>query len=404
MKMPLPGPGIVMSCVSCSRPSSERRSISIERLPFCRPDQNRLSPSRRQRPALPVQPAAGRVEADDVRAELRERHARRRRGDERRALDHAHAVENSLAHAIAPTSRQSRTASSAPSARCADTSMRSVTRPPPAGQRLGVLEMHRAAQHVALEDRREVVAVMPADDRHEVGQRLGEVRGGDADRVAAVDEALAGVSASPGSVCALAMFSDRRTSSGAAVTLSPPSSDPRRRRAEVGEVRAGDLRAVDVEVEPVERRVQRVGRQVGGELVEVVGVRLRGVDVVDRQHRAAPVVEDRAVLLVGRDDVQDGEAGRLAALLDRVALQRDDLGRRLQRVADRRQAAQHEAAVEEVADDALRRQRRLADRDVADEHRVREAAAGDALGQRRVEREAQAVADDRLVQRRVALR
>ena len=30
------------------------------------------------------------------------------------------------------------------------------------------------------------------------------------------------------------------------------------------------------------------------------------------------------------DDVQDGEAGRLAAFLDRVALQRDDLRRRLQ--------------------------------------------------------------------------
>ena len=75
----------------------------------------------------------------------------------------------------------------------------------------------------------------------------------------------------------------------------------------------------------------------------------------------------------------------------------------LQRVADRRQAAQHEPAVEEVADDALGRQRRLADRDVADEHRVREAAAGDLVGERRVEREAQAVADDRLVQRGVAL-
>ena len=70
-----------------------------------------------------------------------------------------------------------------------------------------------------------------------------------------------------------------------------------------------------------------------------------------------------------------------------VALQRDDLGRRLQRVADRRQAAQHQAAVEEVADDALGRQRRLADRDVADEHRMGEAAPGDLLGQRRVERE-----------------
>jgi hypothetical protein len=46
---------------------------------------------------------------------------------------------------------------------------------------------------------------------------------------------------------------------------------------------------------------------------------------------------------------------------------------------------------------------RWADRHVADEHRVGEAAPGDALGQRRVEREPQAVADDRLVQRRVPL-
>ena len=63
------------------------------------------------------------------------------------------------------------------------------------------------------------------------------------------------------------------------MTLSPPSRTHVVGALQVGEVRAGNRGAVGVEVEAVERRVQRVGGQVGGELVEVVGVRLRGVDV-----------------------------------------------------------------------------------------------------------------------------
>ncbi len=133
--------------------------------------------------------------------------------------------------------------------------------------------MHRAAQHVALEDGGEVVAVVPADDRHEVGQRLGQVRRGDADRVTAVDEALAGVVRAGigvrlGEVQRHAHELGRRGDAVATV------EHPRRRRGEIGEVPARDRGAVDAEVDPVERRVQRVGRQVGGELVEVVGVRL----------------------------------------------------------------------------------------------------------------------------------
>ncbi len=216
----------------------------------------------------------------------------------------------------------------------------------------------------------------------------------------AVDEALAravraGVGVRLGDVQRQARELGRGGDAVAAV------DDPRRGDAEVGEVRAGNGGPIGGEVEALDRRVQRVLGQVGGKLAEVVGVRVRGVEVVDWQHRAAPVVEDRAVLLVGRDDVQDRQAGRVTALLDRVALQRDDLGRRAQGISYRRQAAQHQAAVEEVADHALGRQRRLPDRDVADEHRVGEAATRDRLRQRRIEREAQAVADDRLMHRGV---
>ena len=83
-----------------------------------------------------------------------------------------------------------------------------------------------------------------------------------------------------------------------------------------------------------------------------------------------------------------------------VLLEGDDLGSRAQGVADEDRAQQHEAAVEEVAAHALGRTGGLPDRHVADQVGVRErlAAAGDLDAQLRVEREAQPVAEERLVQ------
>ena len=49
-----------------------------------------------------VEPALQRIEADDVGALLRQRHAAQRRRDERRALDDAQALENSV-HGVLPS-------------------------------------------------------------------------------------------------------------------------------------------------------------------------------------------------------------------------------------------------------------------------------------------------------------
>ena len=58
----------------------------------------------RHRPAGIVEAAADRIEADDVGAHLRQRHAAERHGDEGRALDDPHAGEN----ALTPSSAASR--------------------------------------------------------------------------------------------------------------------------------------------------------------------------------------------------------------------------------------------------------------------------------------------------------
>ena len=94
LKMPASGPGAQISCVSSSCPRGERMSTAIERLPLFSPAQNRLCPSARDGPAAVVQAAADRVEADDVGAELGQRHAAQRRGDERRAFDDAQSLED----------------------------------------------------------------------------------------------------------------------------------------------------------------------------------------------------------------------------------------------------------------------------------------------------------------------
>jgi hypothetical protein len=77
-------------------PARAFMSTATERLPLFSPAQNRLRPSLRHRPAARVEPALQPVEADHVRAHLRQRHAGQRRRHEGRALDHAHALENPI--------------------------------------------------------------------------------------------------------------------------------------------------------------------------------------------------------------------------------------------------------------------------------------------------------------------
>ena len=73
-----------------------------------RPEQ--ALPARRQRPAVAVEAAADLVEADHVRAELRERHAAERRRNEGGALDHGQVAEDPGGHAAYSTAgRQSST-------------------------------------------------------------------------------------------------------------------------------------------------------------------------------------------------------------------------------------------------------------------------------------------------------
>ena len=141
------------------------------------------------RPAVAVEAAADRVEADHVGPELGQRHPSQRRGDVGRALDHAHAGQDP-GHAATATKRQSSTGSSSPSPpRWAWTSARRSTRLASAsGQRSQRGHRELGAQDVALEHRAEVVAALPGDDRHQGGQRTRGVRGGDGDRVAAVGQ------------------------------------------------------------------------------------------------------------------------------------------------------------------------------------------------------------------------
>ena len=66
-----------------------RAQVDLDRpLALVQPRPEQRPARRRERPAVEVDAAADLVEADDVGAELGERHAAERRGDERRALDH----------------------------------------------------------------------------------------------------------------------------------------------------------------------------------------------------------------------------------------------------------------------------------------------------------------------------
>ncbi|WP_217496788.1 hypothetical protein [Nocardioides jishulii] len=122
----------------------------------------------------------------------------------------------------------------------------------------------------------------------------------------------------------------------------------------------------------------------------MAGLRVR---CAERQHRAAPEVEDQALLLVVRGDAQRRQAGRAAGVL----LEAHDFGAGAQGVADGRQPVEGQPAVEEVGHHASRDRGRLADGQVGDESRVGHGAPGHRQRHVLVEAELQAAADDRLV-------
>ena len=86
-----------------------------------------------QGPAAIVEAAADLVVADDIGAELGERHPAERRRHEGRSLDDAEPCEDAAGHAKRPVSRQSRTSETLPSTSVARTCDRRCTRPPPPG-------------------------------------------------------------------------------------------------------------------------------------------------------------------------------------------------------------------------------------------------------------------------------
>ncbi len=135
----------------------------------------------RQRPSMVVEAAANLVEADNVGAELRERHPAERRCHERGAFDHAEAREDS-AHAITPTRRQSSTSCEAcePPSRSARTRERRCTNPPPLANG-SVRSSSSVLRNVSL------IASVPGDNRDQVRQRARRLRRRQAYRVTAVN-------------------------------------------------------------------------------------------------------------------------------------------------------------------------------------------------------------------------
>ena len=239
----------------------------------------------------------------------------------------------------------------------------------------------------------------------EVREGAVGVRERDPDRVPAVDQPPARAVA-PGSVWAAAMLSDRRASSGAQLTVSPPSTAKRSpaRRASPCSPGSASRKAARSQpsttwcsassdrARPGSRRGRRRGlggcpRRASGSIAQ------RWKSSTSRSCWSTVRIRSAASPVGARPGLADGVA------------QRDDLGGRAQRVADHRRAAQHEAAVEEVGDHPLGGEGRLADRDVAHQPRVGEPRprSGDAREEVAVEREPQPVAEDRLVHGGVAV-
>ena len=249
-------------------------------------------------------------------------------------------------------------------------------------ERLAQLELEPRAQRVALEHRRGVVGSVPAEDRHQPGQRPRGLGGGERDRVPAVDEPALVVRRAPASRWAIATFSVSRASAGAESTTSPPSSSSVQPSPSASKCGPGARERNAARSSP---RAAATSASCSRSSAPPTSSPSSPVRLAaQRQHRAAREVQHRAVLLVDGADPQHGEAGRARAVL----APRDDLGRRPQRVAEPHRPAQQQPAVEEVRDHAAGGDRRLADRDVPDERRVRERRPGaeHGLAERAVER------------------
>ncbi len=249
------------------------------------------------------------------------------------------------------------------------------------------------------------MALVPGDDVDEIGKGACRVRRGDADRMSAVHESPPVRSRLRIRMGACQVERQARQLGGGGHRLSrlEHPGGPRHRRVrtarrcartEGSEIPAGD-RLVEGH-----RTVERADR------VEVVVVLRRARHIAERQHRAPPEVEHRALVLVDGPDAQHREPRRGLVGTPAVVAHRHHLGRRVQRVADPRRAQQPQATVEEVRDHPLRRERGLADGDVTDQAGMsRLPAAGQHPGgERRVERQAKAIADDRLMKGRVPMR
>ena len=178
-----------MTSETSSRPSSERRLTREGALALVETGPEQRLPVLGEGPARVIESAADVVEADDVGAELGERHPAQGRGHVGGALHHGESIEHA-GHGIRAISRQSRTSRGRSSVPVAVHCTRRRTSPPSARGSTPVTSI-RVVQPVALEARAEVVAGLPGEDRRDVGQHARDPRGGDADHVAAVDESPA---------------------------------------------------------------------------------------------------------------------------------------------------------------------------------------------------------------------
>ena len=183
---------------------------------------------------------------------------------------------------------------------------RRCARRPPAGPGSTRSTVDGAGERVALAHRAGVVAAVPGDDRDELGQcpdRLGQRQ---ADGVAAVDEPLAAPRRR--SACARRSASAGRARGRSRRRRRRPRarSSPARAAGRAGSPGSPSRKAVRSQPAADGARVV----DVGADGAQVVGVPGLGARVAQRQHRAAPEVEDGAVGLVDRRDAQGHQAGR----------------------------------------------------------------------------------------------
>ncbi len=207
-------------------------------------------------------------------------------------------------------------------------------------------------------------------------------------------------------MCAIAMFSVARTSSGALVTVSrasilkrvPGSTSlargPRQSSivADTSQRGSAAVSACSVTSAPTAARSSARPVNACASRQGIIGQRQKSQDLV--------------TVLVPRRHFERDDARRGTARLRTVLALADHAGDRVQRIADVHRPAQHQSAIEEIGLDALRGPGRLAYCQVDREQWVDNGfgAARDASACVRVERQAEAITRQRLEQRGVARR